>query len=257
MSKSKLNADEGEYMEAAAEIVEAGKELMNAPATGLAGLGGADTMREKLKEHTEIRNVIMDYIEDNMIKDVDFGWTDERSLDKHTLKKPGAEKVCRLFDTHPRWIRDYDTWEMAGKPPGTLFYICQIVSNKTGEVIGEGRGAAQIGAKSRDANKAVKNAEKCALVDAALYTFMLSEKFTQDDGGQKTTTLTEWKRELISDVETARTGIKSNVTTHMFIQGAIKAVLKSSRIDTLAQYKEVRKAIFEQKRFNLETGEEI
>ncbi len=241
------------YMEQSKEVavVENGQTKM----VGLDGLGPIDAMIAKLKAHDERRNVILDYVEANLVPDVDFGCTDDRSPHKKTLMKPGAEKVCRLFNTSPRWKPDYSTWEMAGKPNGTIFLICEIVDNATGNVIGEGRGAATIGQKGRDANKAIKNAEKCAVVDAALYTFMLSEKFTQDDGGKKQSLLNEWKHELSADVSDLRTLINSDITTHAWIQKVVKSILKKSRIDTLGEYREVRKQIFEDKKYKLENGE--
>jgi len=254
-SESKLEKSEHELMSESEGLSQVSRILSQVENVGLSGLGGVDEMRRKLEEYDKIREVILDYIERNLVKEVDFGWTDERSLDKSTLKKPGAEKVCRMFNTHPRWIRDFDTWEMVGKPVGTIFLICQIVDNETGKVIGEGRGAAKIGEKQRDANKTIKNAEKCSLVDAALYTFMLSEKFTQDDGGAGSrSALTDLKKSLISEVETLRTGEDSEITTHQWIAIVVKDFLHKTRIDTLGEYVALRKAIFENKVYSLETG---
>lgn len=251
-----LKKSEEQVMAEAEEISQVSRIISQVEQVGLSGLGDANTMKQKLKDYDKVREVILDYIERNLIKEVDFGWTDERSIDKATLKKPGAEKVCRMFNTHPRWIRDFDTWEMVGKPPGVIFLICQIVDNETNNVIGEGRGAAKIGEKQRDANKTIKNAEKCALVDAALYTFMLSEKFTQDDGGtNKQATLTQWKKELIADVGTYRTGIKSKLSDHAWIQEVVNSELRKGRVDTIGEYKAVRKAIFEENKYEKETGQ--
>lgn len=236
---------------------EVGRILAQVDTVGLQGLGGADEMRKKLEEHDQIRAVILDYIDRNLVKDVDYGWTDERSMDKSTLKKPGAEKVCRMFNTHPRWVRDYEVWEMAGKPPATIFLICQIVDNETGKVIGEGRGAAKIGEKARDANKTIKNAEKCSIVDAALYTFMLSEKFTQDDGGKSRATLSQLKQEFNADVDTMRSGVSSSVTGQVWSQTVIRDFLHKTRVDTIGEFVQLRKAIFEDKLYDMDTGKRI
>jgi hypothetical protein len=255
MSESKLKETEKKVVDDSKGMDQVSRIMSNVENVGLSGLGGVEEMRRKLEEYDQIRGVILDYVERNLVKDVDYGWTDERSLDKSTLRKPGAEKVCRMFNTHPQWVKDADTWEMAGKPVGVIFLICQIVDNETGKVIGEGRGAAKIGEKARDANKTIKNAEKCSLVDAALYTFMLSEKFTQDDGGaSQHGLLTGLKRSLIADVETKRTGIDSEITVHEWLKGVVKNFLHKSRIDTIGEFTELRKAIFEDGLYNFSNG---
>jgi hypothetical protein len=255
--ESKLEKTEKQVMEEAESMDSVGRILSKVESVGLQGLGGAESMRQKLEEYDKIREVILDYIERNLVKDIDFGWTDERSKDKSTLKKPGAEKVCRMFNTHPRWVRDYDMWEMAGKPTGTIFLMCQIVDNDTGKVIGEGRGAAKIGEKARDANKTIKNAEKCSLVDAALYTFMLSEKFTQDDGGKQKSVIDDHKTELMADVELLRAGTPSELSDLSWIHTVVKNELHISRLQTIGQVIHMRKALFEEKRYDLSTGEMI
>ena len=121
------------------EAVIEGEEIVPVVA-GLAAVGSAADMANKLGAFAERRRVVLDYISANFVKGVDFGPTDDRS-DKPTLKKPGAEKLCRLFNTTPRWRRDTETWEMLGSPAGTICYICEIVDNVTGAIIGEGRGA--------------------------------------------------------------------------------------------------------------------
>lgn len=251
-----MSESEKEYMEEAKNLVEVGEIKSHVQTVGLSGLGGAVVMQEKIKQYDEVRNVILDYIEDNLQPEIDFGQTDDRS-DKQTLKKPGAEKVCRLFNTSPRWIRDFDTWEMLGKPAGTVCFICQIVDNVTGKVIGEGRGAEKVGNKGRDANKTIKNAEKCSLVDAALYTFMLSERFTQDGGGAKVQAIAEVKRALIADVGVLRTNIESKLSDLQWLQLVLKQIVHKSRIDTIGEHAEVRKAIFENDLFDLSTGAKI
>lgn len=254
MSESEVKKNEKQYMDEAKDVGSVSRILSQVETVGLTGLGGADEMRKKLEEHSQIRDVILEYIDKSFVKGIDYGWTDPRSTDKNTLKKPGAEKICRMFNTSPRWIRDNDTWEMLGKPTGCIFYICQITDNKTGKVIGEGRGAATLNDKARDANKTVKNAEKCALVDAAIYTFMLSEFFTQDDNG-RTQTLAQLKAQLITDVDLLRTGVKSDISGNRWIHMAIKDVLKKSLIATEGEMVAIRKAVFEDKVFNLATGE--
>jgi hypothetical protein len=230
------------------------KILKSVETVGLAGLGSGSEMLDKMKKYEEIRSIIFDWIEKNFVKEIDWGWTDPRAMTKSTLKKPGAEKICRLFDTHPVWHMDRDVWEMLGKPVDTVCLICHIVNNKTGGIIGEGRGAEKIGHNGRDVNKTIKNAEKCAIVDASLYTFMLSEKFTQDDGGAATQ-LTDLKRALQSDIETARAGIKSNLTTLLFLKKVIETERHKSTIESFGELAAIRKVILEDKKYDFSTGE--
>ena len=98
---------------------------------GLAGLGGDTEMLQRTAKYEAIRKVIFDWIEKNFVKEIDYGATDDRST-KETLKKPGAEKICRLFDTHPIWKMDVESWIMLGRPKDTVCLMCFIVDNKTG-----------------------------------------------------------------------------------------------------------------------------
>jgi hypothetical protein len=223
---------------------------------GLAGLGGASEMITRMAQYETIRTVIFDWIEKNFIKDRDFGATDDRS-EKETLKKPGAEKLCRLFDTHPIWKMDIESWVMLGKPKDTICMICYIVDNKTGKIIGEGRGAEKVGNKQRDTNKTIKNAEKCSIVDAALYTFMLSEKFTQDDGKAGKTQIEELKRILIRDVSEKRAGSSSTITDLVFLMNVFEQEIHKKRIDTFGELAHMRKVLFENNKYDWSTGKKI
>lgn len=218
--------------------------LSKVPEQGLAVVGDKDAMIAKLHDFEERQQVIIDHIDKHFVRDIDYGPTDDRSP-KPTLKKPGAEKVCRMFNTRPVWRRDDETWEMLGKPPGEICYICQIIDNATGQVVGEGRGADRVGNKKRDANKAIKNAEKCALVDAALYTFCLSEKFTQDEigNGNGDASLSDEKRAFMVDVGEWRRGCESSLTDINFIRAVIEQELHKTRIDTLGELAHVRDVI--------------
>jgi len=221
---------------------------------GLEVLGTIEEMKNRLDLNSERLQIVHNFVAENFVKGIDYGWTDERALDKATLKKPGAEKVCKLFNTRPTWRMDEDTWRMLGEPAGTVCYICEIVDNTTGEIIGEGRGAEKVGTKSRDANKAVKIAEKCALVDATLYTFGLSEKFTQD--GPPKTDLDSAKMEMVAVVDNLRMGIDSEMTSHQFIVAVIKDYTKGSTLQTIGAVKAVRKAITDGL-YDLATGERV
>lgn len=230
--------------------------LSQVSVAGLSVLGGADAMRQKLEEYEHIRGVILDYIERNFVKGIDYGPTDERST-KPTLKKPGAEKVCRMFNTHPEWKRDNETWEMLGKPDGVVCYQCFIIDNATGKIVGEGRGAEKLGNKARDANKTIKNAEKCSLVDAALYTFMLSERFTQDDGGMGGTDLANAKQQLLVDIQIARAGVVSDMSDLAWLTSVLSTEIHKKRIDTFGELVHVRKVSLEERKYDFTTGNKL
>ena len=221
---------------------------------GLQILGNKAELESRIEKYEEAREVILGYIDRNFVQGIDFGPTDDRSP-KPTLKKPGAEKICRLFNTSPEWEIDRDTWEMLGKPEGVICYKCQIKDNATGRIIGEGRGAEKVGNKQRDANKSIKNAEKCALVDACLYTFMLSEKFTQDDGGRAA--LAELKIQLMGDISELRAGQESDTTDLVWLKEVLKQELHKTQIITVKEHAHIRKVIFEDKAFDLKTGKKL
>jgi len=230
-----------------------GEILSKVETVGLSGLGNSTEMLEKIGKYEQVRSVIFDWIEKNFVKDIDWGWTDPRAMTKSTLKKPGAEKICRLFDTHPTWSMDKNVWEMLGKPADTVCLVCHIVDNTTGKIIGEGRGAEKIGHNGRDVNKTIKNAEKCAIVDAALYTFMLSEKFTQDDGGA-TSQLSDLKKSLVNDISIARSGIVSELSDLLFLKKVIESERHKATIETFGELAYIRKVILEDKLYNFSTG---
>jgi len=221
---------------------------------GLSALGTAEDMKARLMANAGRLRVVHDFIADTFVEGIDYGYADDRSK-KKTLLKPGAEKVCKLFNTTPMWEKDADTWEMIGGAAGTVCYICRIVDNSTGLVIGEGRGAEKVGNKLRDANKAIKAAEKCALVDAALYTFNLSDMFTQDMVAPRGELGAE-KQELIARVEDLRTGCDSSMTNNQFLHRVARDYLKGPA-DSVGAVRALRKAIVEDGLYDLATGDRI
>lgn len=220
---------------------------------GLSGLGGVESMKKRLEENLLIRKVIIDFVNEHFERGVDYGIADDRSK-KDSLLKPGAEKICHLFNTHPEWIVDHDTWETLGKPTGTICMVCRIVDNTTGVIVGEGRGAETVGNKQRDSNKSIKNAEKCSLIDAALYTFMLSDRFTQPDGGNEAKTLLSKKRELFDRITDVRKYVNSDLTNNQFCVKMCESILKKKSINTLKEIDIIYGSIND---FDLETGDRI
>ena len=219
---------------------------------------------------TARRATMLNYIKDNFVEGVDYGPTDERSK-KKTLMKAGAEKAALLFQCRPVWTRDDETWEMLGKQAGLVCYKCQIVQ-RDGTVIGEGRGAEKLGNKARDANKTIKNAEKCALVDAVLYTFGLSELFTQDlekeserlagsdeDTGDTPATRTDketLRKQVTQYIEQQRKADMEPLSASQLIIAAAGHCLKKTTIDTMIELDQVRTAILAAE-YDIETGVHI
>lgn len=145
-------------------------------------------LKKQTKRDQDVREVIAEYIKNNMELGKDYGAISGTSKSgasfegKPTLLKPGAEKFCGLFKIRPTFKKDSDTVEMMGSKPGIIAYICELVNGR-GQVVGEGRGAYKVNPETDgdyDINKAVKIAEKRAQIDAVLRTGALSDFFTQD-----------------------------------------------------------------------------
>jgi hypothetical protein len=221
---------------------------------GLVALGTPAQIIARLDEYSGIVNKVHDWIKDAFQPGIDYGRADDRSR-KDTLLKAGAEKVCNYFNTTPVFALDKETWHMLGSPAGTVCFICRIVDNTTGKVVGEGRGAETVGNRKRDANKAIKIAKKCALVDAALSTFCLSEIFTQDSPEARDQFMAE-KDELKARVADLRTGAGSSMTNNQFLRKVAEDYLHEQP-DTIGAIRKLRKAIVEEELFDLATGERI
>ncbi len=133
-----------------------------------------------MKQESEKRKVITQYIKKHMKDGVDYGTlTIGGRESKPSLLKPGSEKFISLFKLKTRFEKDIDTWEMAGAKPGVFAYKC-ILTTAQGEFVGEGRGVSAMTEKTWSMNNAVKIAEKRAQIDAVLRTGALSDFFTQD-----------------------------------------------------------------------------
>jgi hypothetical protein len=98
---------------------------------------------------------------------------------KPSLSKAGAEKVMGWLKLQASFAPDTGTWEMLGRPQDLVCYVCTL-RTRSGEIVGEGRGARSIKKDGGDVNKAIKMAEKSANVSAVLRTGCLSDVFTQD-----------------------------------------------------------------------------
>lgn len=234
---------------------ETGLIVQDQKFVGLSGIGSIEEAQDKMSKSIAIKNLIHEKLISTFKKGVDYGPADPRS-GKDTLLKPGAEKSCHFFNTHPEWHMDNETWEMLGKPVGVVCYKCLIVDNVTHNIIGEGRGAEKVGNKARDANKAIKAAEKCSIVDAALYTFMLSDRFTQDDGGLGKGNLTDNKISFQRHVSELRAGKNSSISDVQWIVKVCAQEIHQKSITTQGQLDAMWKAVDENK-YDLEIGDKF
>lgn len=155
--------------------------------------GVPDTLQAYVVEHAALQRFIREHLE----RTVDYGpihfvardkcpalkdyrlCTTKAHWTKDTLFKPGAEKITKALGARPQFRMDEETWRMLGSPAGTLCYVCTLVT-ASGEVLGEGRGAADVKAHYGDVNKTIKMAEKSSQIDCVLRVAALSDVLTQD-----------------------------------------------------------------------------
>jgi len=158
-------------------------------------------LKAHIAHEKEVRELIKVFITESLVDGVDYGkihiakdcqnkynCKNEYHYSKACLFKPGAEKFVSLFHLRAQFVRDTDTYEMAGNVAGLFCFECQII-NQSGEIVGFGKGACSVAEKSGNVNVAIKIAKKRALIDAVLTSGALSDFFTQDledmnlDGG--------------------------------------------------------------------------
>lgn len=150
------------------------------------------TLKDMVKIETQNREILTAFITDHMKSGVDYGKIHINSqcqnkyecknsyhFSKDCLFKPGSEKFASLMKLVPRFRKDAETWEMAGSKNGLICFVCELTNSK-GDIVGEGRGAADITEKNWSMNNVIKIAQKRAQIDAVLRTGGLSDFFTQD-----------------------------------------------------------------------------
>lgn len=138
-----------------------------------------EDLKSMIVEEQNKRQMLTEYIQKNLIDGVDFGVINIKGKEsKPCLFKAGAEKICSLMHLKPIFKIDSDLLNIV--PKGTIPYVCELMSFKTGEVLGEGRGSCSIEEKQNNSNVAIKIAQKRAQLDAVLRVSALSGQFTQD-----------------------------------------------------------------------------
>lgn len=151
-------------------------------------------LEKALEAQTKQRELIKKFIQAHLVPGVDYlrihvvkgcyaeqkqrGSCDNmKHFSKDILAKPGQEKIFSLFQLSSKLEKDTETIEMLPNRSSLIAYKCIVTRN--GDVIAEGRGAAEVGDKGRDVNSTIKIAEKRARMDACL-ALGFSEYFAQD-----------------------------------------------------------------------------
>ena len=139
-----------------------------------------DDLEAALQVWTTERAVVQRFLKQELKANIDYYTLRIGGKDsKPSLSKAGAEKVLGWLKIQASFSPDTGTWEMLGRPQDLLCYVCTL-RTRSGEIIGEGRGARSLKKDGGDVNKAIKMAEKSSMVSAVLRTGALSDVFTQD-----------------------------------------------------------------------------
>jgi len=135
-----------------------------------------------LQTWTSERAIVQRFLRQELKANIDYYTLRIGGKDsKPSLSKAGAEKVMGWLKLQASFAPDTGTWEMLGRPTDLVCFVCTL-RTRSGEIVGEGRGARSIKKDGGDVNKAIKMAEKSANVSAVLRTGCLSDVFTQDLG---------------------------------------------------------------------------
>jgi hypothetical protein len=139
-----------------------------------------DDLEAALQVWTTERAVVQRFLKQELKANIDYYTLRIGGKDsKPSLSKAGAEKVLGWLKIQASFLPDTGTWEMLGRPQDLLCYVCTL-RTRSGEIVGEGRGARSLKKDGGDVNKAIKMAEKSSMVSAVLRTGALSDVFTQD-----------------------------------------------------------------------------
>jgi hypothetical protein len=98
---------------------------------------------------------------------------------RKSLGKAGAEKLATIYSLVATFAKDVETMDSFRGVEGLVAYVCTL-TRRSGEVAGQGRGAAVLKNNNGDANKTVKMAQKSAFIDSVIRATGLSDIFTSD-----------------------------------------------------------------------------
>ncbi len=170
------------------------------PTTTHASALDAKAFRKNLDRRSVNRETLMEWLRDALTEGVDYGrlhinrncqegrnCMNPYHFSKPSLWKPGAEKICGMLGLTVNFpaLPDYEQAVLNGVVLKQIMLRCNLL-NESGQIVGEGIGARSIERDGGDLNKAIKMAEKSAMIDAVLRAGGLSEVFTQDMEDQAT-----------------------------------------------------------------------
>lgn len=99
---------------------------------------------------------------------------------RRSLAKGGAEKLAVIYGLAATFSRDEETLKSFDNVEGLVAYVVTLTRIGTGEIVGQGRGAATYKACNNDANKTIKMAQKSAFIDGVIRSTGISDIFSQD-----------------------------------------------------------------------------
>lgn len=173
-------------MDAPLTVMEAAPAAAGAPVTVPGAVNPldlpAEIFRAGLDRRRANRSALMDWIRASLVEGVDYGVIQtRRGPSKPSLWKPGSEKICGMLGltAHFPTLRDYEQAILSGVALEHIILRCEL-RDSAGRIVAEGVGARSLRQDSGDLNKALKMAEKSAMIDATLRCAGLSEVFTQD-----------------------------------------------------------------------------
>ena len=170
-------------------VIDGGQAAQGGPVAPVAPVHGANPLdlpaevfRAGLDRRKANRAALIDWIRSALVEGVDYGVIQtRRGPSKPSLWKPGAEKICGMLGVTACFptLRDYEQAALSGVALEHIIIRCEL-RDSAGRLVAEGVGARSLRQDSGDLNKALKMAEKSAMIDATLRMAGLSEIFTQD-----------------------------------------------------------------------------
>jgi len=142
----------------------------------------ADVFSAALTRRQENRLALIKWVRLALVEGSDFGKIPtKRGPSKPSLWKPGAEKICGMLGVTASFptLGQYEQAALSGVELATIVIRCEL-HDSHGNKVADGVGARSLKQDFGDLNKALKMAEKSAMIDATLRLAGLSEVFTQD-----------------------------------------------------------------------------
>ena len=142
----------------------------------------AEVFRAALTRRQDNRAALIQWVRSALVEGSDFGKIPtKRGPSKPSLWKPGAEKICGMLGVTASFptLGNYEQAALSGVELVTIIIRCEL-HDAQGRKVADGVGARSVKQDFGDINKALKMAEKSAMIDATLRLAGLSEVFTQD-----------------------------------------------------------------------------